>query len=139
MLGTVPFHEQRSVSDCGGGRVVAEADEPQFVASDAVLRTLAVERLSQRWMRRIARAVTGMSRRERNASHGTHELSKGLVRRIYLADGGRLSCRAGKLWMTLDDDRQDIVLTARQSKSFRPGDCVVVEALTDSRFSLEAL
>jgi Protein of unknown function (DUF2917) len=139
MLETVPFHEQRSVNDCGGGRVVAEADEPRFVASNAVLRSLAIERLSQRWMRRIARVVTGMTKRQRNANHGTHELSKGFVRRIYLADGGRISCRAGKLWMTLDDDRQDIVLTARQSKSFRPGDCVVVEALTDSRFSLETL
>ena len=139
MLETVPFHEQRSVSDCGGGRVVAEADERRFAPSDAMLRTLAVERLSRRWIRRIARGITGMTKREPNTSDGTHELSKGFVRRIYLADGGRISCRAGKLWMTLDDDRQDIVLTARQSKSFRPGDCVVVEALTDSRFSLETL
>ena len=58
---------------------------------------------------------------------------------MYFADGGRISCRTGKVWITLDEGGEDIVLTAGESKSFDPGACVLVEALAESRVLLEAL
>ena len=58
---------------------------------------------------------------------------------MYFADGGRISCRTGKVWITLDEGGEDIVLTACESKSFDPGARVLVEALAESRVVLEAL
>jgi Protein of unknown function (DUF2917) len=139
MQQTVPFHEQRSVSsfsDCGGNNLVAELDETRFAGDHRAPRAAVVQRQGG-WMRRIARAF--VSKTNAKAGHGIHQLSKGWTKRIYFADGGRISCRTGKVWITLDEGGEDIVLTACASKSFDPGAGVLVEALAESRVLLEAL
>ena len=58
---------------------------------------------------------------------------------MHLVNGGRITCRSGKVWITLDQGGEDIVLTACESKSFAPGARLLVEALVASGISLEAL
>lgn len=58
---------------------------------------------------------------------------------MYLARGGRISCRTGKVWITLDRGGEDIVLTACESKVFHARTRVLVEALAESRVVLETL
>jgi len=146
MQETVLFHEQRSVgsfSDCGGNNLVAESDETRFASDHRAPGAAVAHRQDVGWMRRIARAfvskTNAKARLRPSADDGIHELSKGWTRRTYFADGGRISCRAGKVWITLDQGGEDIVLTARESKSFDPGARVLVEALAESRVVLEAL
>jgi hypothetical protein len=146
MQHSVLYHEQRSVSsfsDCGGTSLVAEFDETQFAGNHRAPRTAAVQRQGGGWMRRIARAFVSLrkvdARPRPAADHGIHQLSKGWTRRMYFADGGRISCRTGKVWITLDEGGEDIVLNACEGKSFDPGARVLVEALTESRVLLEAL
>ena len=67
------------------------------------------------------------------------KLSKGWAKRMYLENGARISCRRGKVWITLDEGGEDIVLTSSESRNFGPGTRLLVEALMASRISLEAL
>ena len=67
------------------------------------------------------------------------QLSKGWAKRLYLAKGARISCSAGKVWITLDKGGEDIVLAACESKSFGRGTRLLIEALAPSRISLEPL
>ena len=94
-------------------------------------------------MRKIARSFVSTKNEEvplRPAADACfHQLSKGWAKRIYLARGGRISCRTGKVWITLDRGGEDIVLTACESKDFRPRTRVLLEALVESRVALEAL
>ena len=144
MQQTVQFHEQRLVSssgDCAGDRLVAEFDEAQFAGARRASRTAAVQPSVGGWVRKIARAFVNMARTEARpiANRGIHQLSKGWAKRMYLSDGGRISCRTGKVWITLDEGGEDIVLTACESKNFGPGAYVLVEALAASRVLLEAV
>jgi hypothetical protein len=145
MQHSVLFREQRSVSsfgDCGGNSLVAEFDEAQSVGDLRAPRTAAVQRPGG-WISKMARAFASMTKAEArpllSADHGIHQLSKGWAKRMHLAVGGRISCRTGRVWITLDEGGEDIVLTAGESKSFDPGACVLVEALAASRVSLEAI
>jgi Protein of unknown function (DUF2917) len=145
MQETVPFHEQRSVgsfSDRGGNNLVAESDETRFASDHRAPGAAVAQRQDVGWMRRIARAFVSKTNAKElrpSADDGIHELSKGWTKRTYFADGGTVSCRAGKVWITLDEGGEDIVLTACESKSFDPGARVLVEALAESRVLLEAL
>jgi hypothetical protein len=145
MQETVPFHEQRSVgsfSDRGGNNLVAESDETRFASDHRAPGAAVAQRQDVGWMRRIARAFVSKTNAKElrpSADDGIHELSKGWTKRTYFADGGTVSCRAGKVWITLDEGGEDIVLTACESKSFDPGARVLVEALAESRVVLEAL
>ena len=146
MQQTVLFHEQRSVSsfsDCGGNKLVAEFDETRFAGDHMAPRAAVVQRQGVGWMQRIARAfvskTNAKARPRPTADHGIHQLSKGWMKRMYFADGRKISCRTGKVWITLDEGGEDIVLTACESKSFAPGARVLVEALAESRVLLEAL
>jgi Protein of unknown function (DUF2917) len=146
MQETVLFHEQRSVgsfSDCGGNNLVAESDETRFASDHRAPGAAVAQRQDVGWMRRIARAFVSKTNAKAqlrpSADDGIHELSKGWTKRTYFADGGTVSCRAGKVWITLDEGGEDIVLTACESKSFDPGARVLVEALAESRVVLEAL
>jgi hypothetical protein len=145
MQQSILFHEQRSVSsfgDCGGNSLFAEFDEAQSVGDLRAPRTAAVQR-PRGWMSKMARAFASMAGAEPGvrptAGNGIHQLSKGSAKRMYLTHGARISCRTGKVWITLDEGGEDIVLTACESKNFDPGARVLVEALATSRVSLEAL
>ena len=78
-------------------------------------------------MSKIARAFTSMKNEDfplrTTANHCIHQLSKGWIKRMYLARGGRISCRTGKVWITLDRGGEDIVLTACESKDFHARTC----------------
>jgi hypothetical protein len=144
MQETVLFREQRSVSslgDCSGNSLVAEFDRTQFAGDHRATHPAGAQRQAGGWMRKIARAF--VSRKQvplrPTADHGIHQLSKGWAKRMYLSHGGRISCRTGKVWITLDEGGEDIVLTACESKNFDAGVCVLVEALAESRVLLEAL
>jgi hypothetical protein len=92
------------------------------------------------WIGKIARAFLGM-REDRNRldSLADHKLSKGWAKRMYLENGAQISCWRGKVWITLDEGGEDIVLAPSESRKFGPGTCLLVEALMASRISLEAL
>ncbi len=145
MRQTFLFREQRSASslgDCGGDSLVAELDKALSLDHGAP-RTTGAQRQAERWMRKIARVFVSAKNGEvplrPTAIPRFHQLSKGWTKRIYLARGGRISCRTGKVWITLDRGGEDIVLTACESKDFRPGTRMLVEALAESRVLLEAL
>ena len=144
MQRTVLFREQRSVNsrgDCGGDSLVAELDGTQFAGDHTATHPAGARPQAGGWMQKIARALVSMTQvpLRQTADHGMQQLSKGWAKRMHLSRGGRLSCRAGKVWITLDEGGEDIVLTACESKNFGPGAYVLVEALADSRVFLEAL
>jgi hypothetical protein len=143
MQRTVRFEEQRptgSFSDCSDNILVAELDETQLAGDRRAPQAALVQRPVGGWISKIAGAFLHM-REGRNWLEpiADRELSKGWAKRMYLANGARISCRAGKLWITLDDGGEDIVLAACESRNFGPGTRVLVEALATSRISLEAL
>lgn len=54
------------------------------------------------------------------------QLSQGQTMSVTDTAGARVMCRDGELWITQDDDRRDVVLTAGQSFDFdRPGRALV--------------
>jgi DUF2917 family protein len=65
------------------------------------------------------------------------KLSKGWAKRIYLKNGAWVLCRRGKVWITLEEGGEDIVLTPSESRNFGPGTRLLVEALMASRISVE--
>jgi Protein of unknown function (DUF2917) len=143
MQQTVQFEEPRptgSFNDCGSNSLVAEFDQTRPAGSRRAPQSAPVERPTEGWIRKITRAFLRMTdHRNRLEPLADSQLSKGWAKQMYLVDGGRISCRRGKLWITLDEGGEDIVLAACQSKSFGPGARVLVEALATSRISLEAL
>jgi Protein of unknown function (DUF2917) len=66
------------------------------------------------------------------------KMSKGALQRMNLAGGGRISCHAGNVWITLDGGGEDIVLAAGQSRNFGPCTRALVEALSPSWVLVEA-
>jgi hypothetical protein len=125
------------------GGFVAELDKTELAGDEKTSRKLPLHGEGQRWIGRIAHAIRRMATAQAelglNATNGAYELSKGAIKRIELAHGGRILCRTGKVWITFSRGDQDIVLTARQSEAFGLGASVLVEALAESRISLEAL
>ena len=146
MQQTVLLRDQRSVSslgDCGGNSLVAELDETKLTGARGSLRPAGAQCPAGGWIGKIARVFTSMKNDDfplrTTADDCIHHLSKGWIKRMYLARGGRISCRTGKVWITLDRGGEDIVLTACESKDFHARACVLVEALAESRLVLEAL
>jgi Protein of unknown function (DUF2917) len=128
--------------DSGSGdRQLIELKEPQFASDRGEPRTATARRPSAGWRQRIARALArvkkGEARPRSLAAQDIDQLSKGWTKRMYFADGGRILCRTGKVWITMDEGGEDIVLTAFESKSFEPGTGVLVEALAASRILVE--
>jgi hypothetical protein len=92
------------------------------------------------WRRKVASAFLRMrENRSQLEARADHKLSKGSAKRMYLENGARVSCRRGKVWITLDEGGEDIVLAAAESRNFRPGTRLLIEALAASRISFEAL
>ena len=91
-----------------------------------------------RWIVKIARASLRI-REDRNPLDplADHKLSKGWAKRIYLKNGARILCRRGKIWITLEEGGEDIVLAPFESRNFAPGTRLLVEALMASRISVE--
>lgn len=68
----------------------------------------------------------------------THcELDRREVLKIEDARGDLIRCNAGGLWITLDRDRRDIVLTAGASWRIDGDGTVIVSSLRPSAFSVE--
>jgi hypothetical protein len=138
----VLLHTRRSLSifsNCGG--LVARFDKTQFAAEPGLLPKGSLQREGGGWLRRIARAIRRAVRAQTQLRLtprlGPYQLSKGSLQRVYLAEGGRISCRTGRIWITLNQGGRDIVLTDCESESFGLRASVLVEALTESRISLE--
>lgn len=93
------------------------------------------------WLRRIARAVVGLTRKEtdarRDVAYGAHSLGKGWVKRTHFPNGGRIACQEGRVWITADGDGEDIVLSGGGCRWFRPGAWVVIEAMAKSEIIVE--
>jgi hypothetical protein len=96
----------------------------------------------QRWMGKIARAVEGLAGKatdvRSDSAIGSHQLSKGWVTRAHFPNGGRISCEAGSLWITVDGGGEDIVLSSGEGRWFRPGAWVVIEAIANSEIIAES-
>ncbi|MGA7391867.1 MAG: DUF2917 domain-containing protein [Terrimicrobiaceae bacterium] len=129
-----------SFSDCGGHGLVAELDEKRSTENHRRAPRVETVRSDGGWLNKFAsvfpRLAGGGNRLDLVAKQ---PLSKGWSKRLYLAKGARISCRAGKVWITLDGGGEDIVLAACESRNFGPGTRLLVEALAPSRISLEAL
>ncbi len=132
-----------SLGDCGGDSLAAEFDKQYSGDLGGPRLAAGVQRQARSWMQKIADGFVSTKNEEiplrPTADHGIHQLSKGWIKRMYLARGGRISCRKGKVWITLDRGGEDIVLTACESKDFDSGAYVLLEALAESRVLLEAL
>jgi hypothetical protein len=137
------FREQRpkcSFSDRRGTGLVDEFDEARSADDRRASQAAPVQPAAGGWWGKIARGLLHMAgARNRLESIAYYQLSKGWAKRMYLTHGARISCRSGKIWITLDEGGEDIVLAACESRNFGPGSGVLVEALATSRISLEAL
>jgi len=91
-----------------------------------------------RWIVKIARASLRI-REDRNPLDPLtdHKLPTGRAKRMYLKNGARILCRRGKVWITLDEGGEDIVLAPSEGWNFRPGTRLLVEALMASRISVK--
>jgi len=91
-----------------------------------------------RWIVKIARASLRM-REDRNPLDPLtdHKLPTGRAKRMYLKNGARILCRRGKVWITLDEGGEDIVLAPSEGRNFGPGTRLLVEALMASRISVK--
>ena len=91
-----------------------------------------------RWIVKIARASLRM-REDRNPldPQTDHKLPTGRAKRMYLKNGARILCRRGKVWITLDEGGEDIVLGPSEGRNFGPGTRLLVEALMASRISVK--
>lgn len=143
MQQAVQFEEQRrmaSFSDCGGHGLVAELDEKRSTENHRRAPRVETVRSDGGWLNKFASVFPRLARAgNRLDLVAKQPLSKGWSKRLYLAKGARISCRAGKVWITLDGGGEDIVLAACESRNFGPGTRLLVEALAPSRISLEAL
>ena len=91
-----------------------------------------------RWIVKIAGASLRM-REDRNPLDPLtdHKLPTGRAKRMYLKNGARILCRRGKVWITLDEGGEDIVLGPSEGRNFGPGTRLLVEALMASRISVK--
>jgi len=142
MQETVLYQERNSVTSgdaCNGDILVGGT---RFTGDRKLSQAATTPHEGRGWMRKIARAVVSLTRLEsrarRNSAHGTHQLSKGRVKRMHLADGGRISCHTGSVWITADGGGEDIVLSCGDCRSFRPGARVLIEAIAKSQIIVES-
>ena len=91
-----------------------------------------------RWIVKIAGASLRM-REDRNPLDPLtdHKLPTGRAKRMYLKNGARILCRRGKVWITLDEGGEDIVLAPSEGRNFGPGTRLLVDALMASRISVK--
>ena len=70
----------------------------------------------------------------RDLHPATITLRKGEIRRLHEGRGQRIESLAGSLWVTMDNDRRDIVIDAGDGFSVdRDGD-TLISALDNARF-----
>jgi hypothetical protein len=96
---------------------------------------------AETWIPGLARVIgrtPKMGVQSPEARNQGQKMSKGALQRMNLAGGGRISCHAGNVWITLDGGGEDIVLAAGQSRNFCPGTRALVEALSPSWVLVEA-
>ena len=142
MQQAVQFEERKrmaSFSDCSGNGLVAKLDEKRSTGTRRAPRAETV-RPGRWWLGKFASAISRITGAGKPLDLVAKQpLSKGWAKRLYLAKGARVSCSAGRVWITLDGGGEDIVLAACESRIFGPGTRLLVEALAPSRISLETL
>jgi Protein of unknown function (DUF2917) len=91
-------------------------------------------------MRRAIRLARSAVRRNTETTYvgGLHQLRKGMVERAHLPKGGRITCCAGRVWITADGGGEDVVLSANEFRWFRPGAWLLIEAIASSKVLVEA-
>jgi Protein of unknown function (DUF2917) len=96
--------------------------------------------LGEGLMRRAIRLARSAARRNTETTYvgGLHQLRKGMVERVHLPKGGRITCCAGSVWITADGGGEDVVLSSKQSRWFRPGAWLLIEAIANSEVLVEA-
>ena len=68
--------------------------------------------------------------------NGARSLDKGRIRHLHAAQGRRVECLSGSLWITQDGDRRDIVLAAGEAFEFDRRGEALLSAFDDSRYLL---
>ena len=143
MQQAIQFEERRrmaSFRDCSGNGLVGKLDEKRSTGNHRRAPRAETVRSDRGWLNKFASVFPRLAGAGNSLDLvAKQQLSKGWARRLYLAKGTRISCRAGKVWITLDGGGEDIVLAACESRDFGPGTRLLVEALAPSRISLEAL
>jgi hypothetical protein len=140
MQGTF-FHEaeaENSFRRRSESRFMAARDRVREVQPDGWTARV---RPAGTWMPELARVIGGTAKMGVQSSESRNQgqkMSKGALQRMNLAGGGRISCHAGNVWITLDGGGEDIVLAAGQSRNFGPGTRALVEALSPSWVLVEA-
>lgn len=91
-------------------------------------------------MRRAIRLARSAARRNTETTYvgGLHQLRKGMVERAHLPKGGRITCCAGSVWITADGGGEDVVLSSKEFRWFRPGAWLLIEAIASSEVLVEA-
>jgi hypothetical protein len=140
MQGTF-FHE------AGAGNSFPPRSESRFRAAHDRAREIQADGWAARvhpaetWIPGLARVIgrtPEMGVQSPEARNQGQKMSKGALQRMNLAGGGRISCHAGNVWITLDGGGEDIVLAAGQSRNFGPCTRALVEALSPSWVLVEA-
>jgi len=67
---------------------------------------------------------------------GSISLPKGAIYRLSEGLGRRVESLAGSLWITLDNDRRDIIVNDGEGFSIDRGGDTLISALDDARFVL---
>lgn len=66
-------------------------------------------------------------------NQGAIALQRGELRHLRQSPGLRVECLAGSLWLTIDGDPRDIVLSAGEGFTVDRGGDVIISALDPSR------
>jgi hypothetical protein len=67
---------------------------------------------------------------------GSISLAKGAIYRMHDGLGRRVEALGGSLWITLDNDRRDIIVNSGEGFSIDRGGDTLISALDDARFVL---
>jgi Protein of unknown function (DUF2917) len=100
----------------------------------------ATVRPGEGFMHRALRLAWSVARRNTETTYvgGLHRLRKGMVERAHLPKGGRITCCAGSVWITADGGGEDVVLSSGEFRWFRPGACLLIEAIASSEVLVQA-
>ncbi|HEY5744284.1 MAG TPA: DUF2917 domain-containing protein, partial [Terrimicrobiaceae bacterium] len=69
---------------------------------------------------------------------GNHQLGQGMVKRASFPSGGKLLCEKGAVWITVDTGGEDIVLSRGESRGFKDGESIVIEAIGEAEIFVES-
>lgn len=82
----------------------------------------------------LSKWFTGTRCHVRNVKQ--QQLTRRKVTTITFPSEGRIQCLSGKLWITRDGRREDILLAAGSGNPFPAGSRIVIEALEDSGYEV---